>query len=113
MSRPNVIQVPLKELEKRFYAYMEKEGITSNAEAGRNLFDLALRILENDDDGVTNRELLEEIYIQTKKNGAVINMTHAQTYDWDKMKRVEVEAAEKRKGIVEGVVEKVKEWLEK
>ncbi|MCG9578521.1 hypothetical protein OPW19_21475 [Vibrio europaeus] len=113
MGRPNVIQVPLKDLEQRFYAYMKNEQITSNAEAGRNLFDLALRILENDDEGVTNRQLLEEIYIQTKKSGAVINMVHGQTYDRDKMKQVEVEAAETRRGIVDGVVERVKEWLAK
>lgn len=112
MGRSSVIQVPLKELENRFYEYMKKEGIKNNAEAGRNLFDLALRILENDNEGVTNRQLLEEIYLQSKINGSTINMIHGQTFDWDKMKRVELEAADKRGGIIEKVVAKVREWLE-
>ncbi|GLO64172.1 hypothetical protein MACH09_46800 [Vibrio sp. MACH09] len=113
MSRPSVVQVPLKDLEKRFFDYMKKEGIKSNAEAARNLMDLALRILENDNESITNRQLLEEIYRQVKKNGAVGNMIHAQTFDWEKMKRLEAESAAKREGILSKIMMKVDELLGK
>lgn len=111
MSRPDVVQVPLKTLAKRFESYMEKENLTSRAQAARQLIDLALRMTENDSEALTNRQLLEEIYIQTKRNGCVTNMVQAQTFDEEKRKKYQSEAHQIRKPIIESIEEKAKSFI--
>ena len=111
MSRPDVVQVPLKSLKKRFEDFMEKEGIGNRAEAGRRLFDLALRMTENDSEALTNRQLLEEIYVQTKRNGCVNNIVHTQTFDEEKRKKYQSEAHQIRTPIIESIEEKARSFI--
>ena len=82
------VQLILKgELLEDFLSYKAKEQINTNSDAARNLVELALRILKNhNDDGISNRDLLELILLQVNKGvgiskkimGSTIDIKHEQ-----------------------------------
>lgn len=108
----SVIQVPVdKPMEDRFEAFMKKEGIEKQSEAGRQLFDFALRILERDDDSLSNRELLESIYRRVRHVQGVSNLTHNQTFSIQAMKDNNADSREMREKVIADVDKKVDEYF--
>lgn len=72
-------------LVTRIENYREKESLKSDSAAVRKLLVFALDILDRSAEApaVSNRELMEEIFLAVRENGAMICQAHTYTYDPD------------------------------
>lgn len=113
MSRSYPLQSSLRgSLELDFKKYRDRESL-SDAEATRQLLTFALRIKlnEEEDDRPSNRELLEEIYRYTRHISAMTDNIHGQTFDGEKLYRVQKESGAFRQQVKADIDKRVEAFL--
>lgn len=114
MARSRVLQAAIKGKLEQDFSEFQRRFKMNDADAVRDLLTLALRIKLNDsdDDRPSNRELMEEIYRVVRSTSAISDVTHGQTFDGEKLFRVQKEAKEFRQQIKADVNSKVDVFLE-
>ena len=115
MARNFVMQMSCnEELRKSIENHQKEKELNTIAEAGRDLIELALRILDNakEDDGPTTKDILKEILRFTQYNHATTNVVHGQTFNMPHLQTNKVAAKELRNKIQEDIDFKVALFLE-
>lgn len=114
MARKNVLQITLSEsMEEMLQVYMDTEKIDNRSQAGQNLLAIAFRVLNNSHDtGITNRQLLEEIYTALKVQGAKVNLIHGHVYDVDNRNRHKEESQNERKAVESHALKSASTFIE-
>ena len=115
MARNFVMQMSCnEELRKSIENHQKEKKLNTIAEAGRDLIELALRILNNskEDEGPTSKDILKEILRFTQYNYATTNVVHGQTFDMPHLQNNKVSAKELRNRIQEDIDFKVGLFLQ-
>lgn len=113
MPKTYHLQTYLKgQLEQDFSKFKSRERL-SDAEATRQLLTLALRIKLNDsdDERLSNRELMEEIYRVVRSSSAINDVIHGQTFDGEKLYRDQKESKPMRQQVKADIDKKVDAYL--
>ncbi|MCG9626163.1 hypothetical protein L1D34_15080 [Vibrio mediterranei] len=113
MARSRVLQAAIKGKLEQDFSTFQKRNKLNDAEAVRELLTLALRIKLNDsdDDGPSNRELMEEMYRRIRLIQGTGNLTHTQGFDGAAFYDNKKEAAELRSLVAADVNNKVDAYL--
>ncbi|GAB6264315.1 hypothetical protein [Photobacterium sp. R1] len=115
MGRPDVLQISGidSKLLKRIDNYKEDENLKSRSEAGRALIEFALRVIDHAEanEGVTTRELMEEILRVSSLNSKMLDNIYFQTFDEFSYKRVEPVAIERKKIAKDRAEHEVEDFL--
>ncbi|MDA9558164.1 hypothetical protein N9R79_11850, partial [Vibrio sp.] len=64
---------------------MEREGMENRSKAIRNVLEFGLMILLSDDNSMSNRKLLEEIYYGVELANLKLNNIHSSVYSRDRI----------------------------
>ena len=112
MARNKAVQVACSpELYDKLVLYREDKNLSSDADAMRELTLFALRILEHsdNDDGLSNRQLMEIILTYVVKNQYTTSLVHYQTFNEDSVDLVK--ASTKHKEVIEKAEGKIEQIL--
>ena len=115
MARNFVMQMSCnEELRKSIENHQKEKKLNTIAEAGRDLIELALRILNNakEDEGPTTRDILIEILKVSQYNSSTTNVVHGQTFDMLHLQKSKVLAGDLRIKLKEDAESKVKFFLQ-
>ncbi len=114
MARNQVLQFSCSDkLKKDIERYQNEKKLDTTAEATRELLEFALRILLNskENEGVTNRELMEEVLRLVQYTSMTTNVVHGQTFNMDHLVKNKSAASELRTQLKEDAESKVAGFL--
>jgi len=115
MARNYVLQVTCDEkLKSAIAKYQNENEIKTMSEAGKKLIEFALRIIENSNEkeGVSNRELMEEILKITQYNLLTTNVVHGQTFDIENLNKNKANASKLREELQKNAENRVNVFLQ-
>ena len=104
MAEDKLLKATFKpDVAARIDNFKHKEELKTDSAALRKLVTFALDILEGSADApvVSNRQLMEEIFLAVRENGAMICQAHTYTYNPDVVESLGRESVKVRAGAKE------------